>query len=79
MSIAARARNPTKRNYTFCGQQLESVDSHPYLGVELTNTLSWGTQTSLCVKKAQRTLGVLKRNLGDCNQEVKVTAYKAIV
>ena len=36
MSIATR--NPTKRIYDFCGQQLESVDSHPYLGVEMTNS-----------------------------------------
>ena len=77
MSIATR--NPTKPYYNFCGQQLESVASHPYLGVELTNTLNWGIQTSLCVKKAQRALGVIKRNLGDCNREVKVTAYQAIV
>ena len=77
MSIATRA--PTKRSYTFCGQQLESVTSHPYLGVEITNTLTWGTQTSLSIKKAQRVMGVLKRNLADCKQEVKVTAYQAIV
>ena len=77
MSIATR--NPTKRIYDFCGQQLESVDSHPYLGVEMTNTLSWGIQTSLSVKKAQRAMGVIKRNLADCNQDVKVTTYQAIV
>ena len=77
MSIAARA--PTKRIYNFCGQQLESVTSHPYLGVEITNNLSWGVQTSLCIKKAQKTLGVLKRNLADCNLEVKSTAYQALV
>ncbi|XP_072039503.1 uncharacterized protein [Amphiura filiformis] len=76
MSIATRA--PTKPYYTFCGQQLESVTSHPYLG-EITNTLSGGTQTSLSIKKAQRAMGVLKRNLADCRQEVKVTAYQAIV
>ena len=77
MSIATR--NPTKRIYDFCGQQLESDDSHPYLGVEMTNTLNWGIQTSLSVKKAQRAMGVVKRNLADCNQDVKVTAYQAIV
>ena len=75
MSIATR--NPTKRIYDFCGQQLESVDSHPYLGVEMTNTLSWGIQTSLSIKKAQRAMGVIKRNLADCNQDVKVTTYQS--
>ena len=77
MSIATK--NPTKRIYDFCGQQLESVDSHPYLGNKMTNTLNWGIQTSLSVKKAQRAMGVIKRNLANCNQKVKVTAYPAIV
>ena len=45
----------------------------------MTNTLNWGIQTSLSVKKAQRAMGVIKRNLADCNQVVKVTAYQAIV
>ncbi len=77
MSIATR--NPTKRVYTFCGQQLDSVESHPYLGVELTNTYNWGIHIGHCIKKAQRAMGVIKRNLGDCNETVKSTAYQAIV
>ena len=77
MSIATR--NPTKRIYDFCGQHLESGDLYPYLGVEMTNTLNWGIQTSLSVKNAQRAMEVIKRNLADSSQDVKVTAYQDIV
>ena len=78
MSIAS-SRNSTKHIYSFCNQQLESVTSHPYLGVELTDNFTWGTHIGQSIKKAQRAMGLIKRNLCDYNEEVKITAFKAIV
>ena len=74
-----KTRNPPQRHYNFCGQQLERVSSATYLGVNISETLDWSPHTSITVKKAQRTLGVIRRNLWSCNSKVKITAYKTLV
>ena len=77
MSISARGT--LKRTYTFCGQDLDSVDSSPYLGIKFSNKFSWNDQCQAAANKARQTLGVIRRNLWCCNEEVKTTAYKALV
>jgi len=72
-------RNPPHHNYSFCDQPLESVSSVPYLGVHISNTLSWNTHIQETVKKAQRVQNVIRRNLWSCNEDVKVTAYRSMV
>ena len=56
-------RNPPNHVYEFCGQQLETVESHPYLGVHFNNTLTWSDHITEVCKKAQRVLGLIRRNL----------------
>ena len=53
--------------YTIGGQQLQHVTHHPYLGIELTDDLSWGPHLEKMIPKAQRTLNLLRRNLSDCS------------
>ena len=65
--------------YTIKGQQLQHVTHHPYLGVELTNDLSWGPHLDKMIPKAQRTLNLLRRNLSDCCQNTKDVVYKTLV
>ena len=72
-------KNPPHHIYNFCGEALESVDSHPYLGVLFNNTLTWGDHVLETCKKAQRVLGLLRRNLWGCSQEIKVRAYSTLV
>ena len=38
--MTSGTRNPPKHTYIFCGQQLQLIDSHPYLGVCFNNTLT---------------------------------------
>ena len=70
---------PTSHMYTFCGQTLtltDSVDSHSYLGIHLSNTLNWTTRTKAVSTKAQHTLGVIRRNLNKCPTHIKAVASR---
>ena len=72
-------RNPPQHKYTFCNQELDSVSSHPYLGVHISNTLSWNTHVQEALKKAQRVQNIIRTNLWSCDKKVKATAYLALV
>ena len=58
---------------------LEEVSSYPYLGVEISKDLNWATHINSISKKANRMLGLLRRNIFCCTSDVKSTAYKALV
>ena len=45
----------------------------------MTSNLSWNTQTQKVVNKANKILGLLKRNVGPGNKEVFSRLYKALV
>ncbi len=77
MTIASR--KPTPNLYTFCGQQLKSVESHCYLGIHISNTLNWTIQSNSVTKKAQQTLGMIRRNLNKCPTQIKSIAYTTLV
>ena len=79
VTMTIGTRNPPRHTYSFCGQQLEPVNSHPYLGVCFNNTLTWKDHINKTSKKAQRVLGLVRRNLWMCNQKVKTTAYTALI
>jgi hypothetical protein len=66
-------------NYTFCGEVLQETASHPYLGVQIDNNLSWKTHIKMAVSKASRILGFLKRNIWFTSQATKAAAYKTLV
>ena len=74
---AVKTTNP--RKYKLCGLTLETVDSHPYLGVHLQNDMKWDTQVSHATSKASRILGLIKRNLYHCSEQLKTTAYTCLV
>jgi hypothetical protein len=63
-------RNPPQHEYKFCNQVLDSVSSQKYLGVHISNTLSWNIHVQESIKKAQRVQNVIRRNLWSCNSEV---------
>ena len=66
-------------DYNINGQTLETVASNPYLGAELTNTMSWDKQVQKVVAKGNKTLGFIRRNVGSCPEHVKKQAYLALV
>ena len=73
------SKSPPQYDYYLCGQKLEVVRSHPYLGIHLQSDLGWGNQVGHATAKANRMLGVIKRNLYACPEKLKETAYRGLV
>ena len=65
--------------YELNDQVLKSVSQNPYLGVLLSDDMKWGSHISKMVKKANSSLGFLRRNLRYCPQSCKKNAYIALV
>ena len=68
-----------KSSYFMGNTKLEEVKHHPYLGVELSSDLKWSTHIDQITTKANRILGLLKRNIHHCNTNTKAIAYKSLV
>ena len=58
-----RYKNPIPTQYTLYNCILESVSSAKYIGVDISSDLSWDTHINRSSKKANNTLGFLKRNI----------------
>ena len=54
---------------------LESVESANYLGVTLSEDLSWTPHVDNTAAKAFRTLGFLRRNMFHCTDRVRERTY----
>ena len=58
---------------------LQKVASNPYLGVQISEDLKWGPHIKGITKKANSTLGFLRRNLRRCPPACRNSAYLALV
>ena len=65
--------------YEINSKTLEALESHPYLGVELTSSLSLNKHVENVIVKADRSFGFVKRNLRRCPDRVKAQAYSSLV
>ena len=72
-------RDKLQFDYKLKNQTLETVDHHQYLGVFLSHKYKWDFQYGHTAKKANRVLGMLRRNLKGCSKSIKSTAYLALV
>ena len=76
-----RAKCPIQTRYILHGTVLELVPSAKYLGVTISDNLSWTPPTppiDSVSKKANQTLGFLKRNIKVHNKDLKSTAYTLV-
>ena len=74
------ALNPPLRPSIFLHDtMLDSVSSAKYLGVTISDDLSWSTRIDNITKSANQTLGLLKRNIRVHNKDLKSAAYKTLV
>ena len=64
---------------TLDGHILQQVKNNPYLGLQISEDLKWTTHITNVAKKANSTLGFLRRNLRFCPKECKKTAYISLV
>jgi len=78
MSIASGKSHPTYL-CNLCGHVLSSVQIAKYLGITLTDELSWSSHVHSIHSCANSTLGFLRRNLRHCPAKLKETAYITLV
>ena len=71
-----RSKTPIPSKYFLHNTELESATAAKYLGFTISDDLSWGTHVNNISKKANQTLGFLKRNIH--KQDLKSTAYKTL-
>jgi hypothetical protein len=65
--------------YNMGNDTLQEVKHHPYLGVELSNNLSWAKHINQTISSSNRVLGLLRRNFWNCTKATKDIAYKTLV
>jgi len=78
MCIASGKSHPTYL-YNLCGHILSSVQIAKYLGITLTDELSWSSHVHSIHSRANSTVGFLRRNLRCCPVKLKETAYITLV
>ena len=66
-------------HYLLHGHTLEVVEASKYLGVTITNDLSWDRHIDNVAAKGNRTIGFIRRNLRECTKQVRETSYLTIV
>ena len=66
-------------SYKLRGENLSVVESVKYLGVTLTNNLSWSTHIRIICGKALKKLGFVKRIVGKSEEKVRERCYLALV
>ena len=59
--------------------ELESIHAAKFLGVTISDDLLWSKHIDITTKKANKTLGFLKRNIQVHNKDFKSVAYKILV
>jgi hypothetical protein len=73
------SKKKTPFYYTMKGEPLEIVHHHPYLGVELNDSLKYHLHIDNICKKVSSVLSFLKRNLKHCPPKVKERAYQSLI
>ena len=71
--------NSSTRHYELSNHILEEVSDNPYLGLQLSNDLKWSIHINNVCKKANATLGFLRRNLRNVPENCRKTAYISLV
>ena len=77
--ITPRNRPPLPTTYKLHGHTLDTVDASKYLGVTISNNLTWDRHIDNTIGKGNKTLGFIRRNLKDCTKPVKSAAYTSMV
>ncbi|XP_040074077.1 uncharacterized protein LOC120846405 [Ixodes scapularis] len=59
--------------------KLDKVSTYKYLGVHLTSNLSWNTHLDYILRRANQSLGFLRRHLYMATAETKLLAYSTLI
>ena len=72
-------RNKIMANYYIHSQQLQIVDNAKYLGLTISENLSWNNHVNNITKKVNSTLAFLRRNIRNCPQRAQTQAYNTFI
>lgn len=79
MHIGRSERNRKTFDYNLGGQVLASDVNTSYLGVRLSNNMSWKSQVDQVTTKSDRALNFIRRNLQRCPASIRSNAYVTLV
>jgi hypothetical protein len=79
MKLTRKKKHHIDFEYQLEGSKLEFVDNIKYLGVHIANDLRWNKHAHEVTNKANKLLGMLRRNLYFCTKDVRETAYLRLV
>ena len=74
-----KKRNVIFNSYFMNGTKLCTTNSEKYLGVRISNSLSWKPHIDVVRKECFQKLGIIKRVFSKCNKNIKVKLYKQLV
>ena len=66
-------------NYTLHNQKLETTKNSKYLGVVLSDDMTWTEHVDGVAARGNRTVGFLRRNFSSCTTQVKAATYTTMV
>ena len=78
MSVTLK-KNIIASEYYISDDLVEKVQSYKYLGVYICNDMRWNKTIDLVVGKANRSLGLLRRNFSTCSRQIREKLYFALV
>lgn len=78
-SMRISRTNVMSPTYLLNNTPLECVTSYRYLGVHITNNLSWKTHIDHITAKANRTLGYIRRNFSLAPSSLKLLLYTTYI
>lgn len=79
MRVSTKTKHNIQYLYHLKGMALESVKELKYLGVTITYNLRWNKHVADMTSKANKILGLLRRNLYFCDRNTKEAAYIGLV
>ena len=71
--------NKSSHFYELDKHILQQVPENPYLGITISEDLKWTSHINKISRKANSTLGFLRRNLKHCTESCRKTAYLALI
>jgi len=71
--------NPVLYNYTIDNTAIQQVSSTKYLGITISNDLTWSTHINKITSKALSTKAFLQRCLKFCPAHVKLKCYSIMI
>ena len=75
MSTTKKKSIPSIHFYTLCNVVLSSVANNPYLGINISEDLTFAAHINKTVAKSSRTLGFLNRTMRSCPRRLRELAY----